>query len=210
LVHVHDVHPLEVWTRQLAPDRDSHQLDITRGSATRAWKRVPADAVDVEGVLDALLERRSDEGVTLLEVAREATAQHLPAVGEPWAPSWGLLKPALAALDEAEHLRGQACALRPVMPEEVERQLAQLAQAEGIEVNAWNAYTTGFRAEMAESWISRRRRWRWALGLAELHLACTCSRERAIRGLCHRVLVAGMLGALGAAVKGEMPESARW
>jgi hypothetical protein len=205
-VELHQVRPLEVWTRRLRMDDDALILDVTRGTASRAWKRLlpgtsPADA---QGQLDDLLERRSDAGAMPREIATQAAERSLPSIGEPWAPSWGLLKPALARLDEAERMRGAASAVRPVLSEEPEQHLAERARAEGIEDDAWTTYAAGFRAEMLTSWRCRRRAWMWALGLPELHLACTCSTERALRGRCHRVLVAGMLGSLGAVVRGEL------
>lgn len=102
-------------------------------------------------------------------------------VGEVFAPSWGLLRPALAAFRAIE---------ARAAPDQAERAAA-----------AWNAYATTYTAEMRSSYRANRPAWEALVARPRVVLVCYCVDP----ARCHRGLLAGILGKLGADVRGELP-----
>lgn len=96
--------------------------------------------------------------------------------GEPWAPSWGILRPALDALLSGDETRA---------------------------AEAWARYVPAFTAEMRASWTAKREAWeRLLIAGGDVTLCCTCTRKGpALR--CHRRLAAAMLVKCGAVDCGE-------
>jgi len=99
-----------------------------------------------------------------------------------FAPSWSILRPALAA-----RMRAISCG----------RDYAHDAQV--ILDAAWAAYVPAYLAEMRASYRTHRAVWDRVLARPRVVLVCYCvEAER-----CHRTVLAGILGKLGADVRGE-------
>jgi hypothetical protein len=114
--------------------------------------------------------------------------------GAPFAPSWAILKPALEARNAATFLRRGPGKARPGA-------LVQSAEADAIEDAAWAVYVEAYRAEMRASYRQSRAAWDALLGRSRVALVCFCTEP----ARCHRTLLAGILGKLGADVRGELP-----
>jgi hypothetical protein len=129
-----------------------------------------------------------------------------PDAGLPFAPTWAIVKPAIAAFRRAN-----------------EAALAGMFHdALNIELDAWNAYVPQYLAEMLvssnsqvpekyraavrEAWARGVRpnpeAWVRLLARPRVVLACLCQNARQH---CHRFLLARILGKLGATLKGELP-----
>lgn len=121
-----------------------------------------------------------------------------PFPGEPWAPSWGILKPALDA-------RKEAIARRVVALQEVDLQAVQALadEADRIEADAWAAYVPAYTAEMRASYSRHRAAWDALLAREEVTLCCYCAAPPGGVLCCHRRLLAAMLAKCGAADEGE-------
>lgn len=63
----------------------------------------------------------------------------------------------------------------------------------------WPRYVDDYTAEMRTSYRDQRPAWDALLGRAEVTLLCYCTDAEH----CHRTLLAGMLGRLGAEMRGE-------
>jgi len=145
--------------------------------------------------------------------ASRARSRGVPFPGEPFAPSWEILKPALDA-----------------------RTLAKIARSEGraedaalLEAAAWERYVPAFEAEMRVSYgvppdrmgqLEReastrpkspvrpdRRAWLALLARERVVLTCFCVAEEGEPLRCHRRLLAGILVKCGAVDEGEVPGS---
>lgn len=105
--------------------------------------------------------------------------------GEPFAPSWAILSPALLARRQAEGLRRRA----------------QAPLADAVERRAWEAYEPAYLAEMRESYRRHPDAWLKLLARPRVVLVCYCA--DALR--CHRFLLAEkVLRKLGADARGEL------
>lgn len=118
-----------------------------------------------------------------------------PAPGEPFAPSWTILNPALAALDEALVMLGKAKA-QPQHRTWYERRALDIADA------GWFTYVPKYQQEMLDSYRYDKPAWDRLLARRRVVLVCTCvDGER-----CHRRLLAGLLREMGAVDGGELVE----
>lgn len=107
-------------------------------------------------------------------------------LGTPFAPSWAILNPALAAMKRADRIaRGGYDGPR---------------QAEQIRASTWTRYAVDYRREMLASHCEHAPAWRDLLARERVVLVCYCT--DATR--CHRTLLAGYLGKMGAEVVGEV------
>lgn len=70
------------------------------------------------------------------------------------------------------------------------------------ELRAWPQYVVAYTAEMRSSYQRNRPTWDVLLARTEVTLVCYCSDPEH----CHRTVLAGILGKLGAEVHGERPE----
>jgi hypothetical protein len=102
--------------------------------------------------------------------------------GAAFAPSWDILRPAIAGRKLIEAGLGNA----------------------DTEMNLWATYWPAFRDEMRESYVVNRNAWDWVLIGAEgeppresVCLQCVCNLER-YPGHCHRLLVAEYMAKAGA------------
>jgi uncharacterized protein YeaO (DUF488 family) len=104
----------------------------------------------------------------------------------PFAPSWGILKPALAARDLAK----------------------RLPKPEGylVEAAAWDRYVPAFLAEMEHSQLHHPGAWEDLLARSRVVLCCFCPDVTR----CHRSLVAQLLKHRGARWEGEIGRDGRW
>lgn len=105
-------------------------------------------------------------------------------IGEPFAPSWAILRPAIAAR------RAERDAAT-----ETARILAVQRAAD-----AWVDYVPAYTAEMRQSYRMHRPAWDSLLARSRVVLCCYCIDPQR----CHRTLLAGILGKLGADVRGEL------
>lgn len=115
-----------------------------------------------------------------------------------FAPSWAILRPALEARRKAEENRKIADNYPIVMGNEAR---SVRGAADRIEDAAWAVYVLAYRAEMQESYRARRDVWAHMLAAPRRVLVCYCTDA----ARCHRTLLAGYLGKLGADVRGELP-----
>ena len=106
------------------------------------------------------------------------------ASGIVFAPSWAILRPALAARKQAN-----------------EEALAGLFHdALNTEIDAWAVYVPAFLAEMRASYKVNRGTWAALLARPRVVLVCYCTDPR----YCHRTVIAsGILPKLGAEYRGE-------
>jgi hypothetical protein len=108
-----------------------------------------------------------------------------PTPGLAFAPSWQILKPALAAI------RGRG-------------ELATPEQRERAEV-AWVLYVAQYTSEMRHSYRTQRAAWDHCLSQPRLVFCCYCpvpTNGEPLR--CHRVILAPMFVACGAEYRGEL------
>lgn len=117
----------------------------------------------------------------------DVTRQSGDAVGRVFAPSWAILTPALAALRCANDLDT----------------LGATERARDMRDRTWAAYEIAYRAEMLDSYRRSRAQWLHLLGKRRVVLCCYCTDA----ARCHRTLLAGYLGKLGAEVCGELTEA---
>lgn len=112
-------------------------------------------------------------------------------LGTPFAPSWEILTPALAAMKRADRIaRGGYEGPK---------------QAEQIRATAWTRYAVEYRREMLRSHCEHAPAWRDLLARERVVLCCYCVEQPLIPLRCHRTLLAGYLGKMGAEVRGELP-----
>lgn len=105
-------------------------------------------------------------------------------MGRAFAPSWGILEPALRARRQAERQAAKG----------------ERKQAEQLIEESWQRYVVSYRAQMHESYRCRREDWERLLRQHTVVLVCYCTDTVH----CHRTLLAGYLGKLGATVAGEL------
>jgi hypothetical protein len=116
--------------------------------------------------------------------------------GEPWAPSWAILRP---ALDVRE--RASAC-IRLHANGIPERLQVAREDATAMERAAWERYVPAFIAEMRRSYVANRAAWDALLGQDVVVLRCFCTNP----DQCHRaILRTVILPRLGAVDCGEVP-----
>ena len=108
----------------------------------------------------------------------DVTRQTGGAAGEPFAPSWRLVGPVLAARRASSPWR------------------ARSAVAEA----AWERFVPLYVAEMRESYVAHREVWNRLLGRERVVLVCYCADP--LR--CHRGLLSDILVKLGANAFGEL------
>jgi hypothetical protein len=123
--------------------------------------------------------------------------------GAPFAPSWAILRPALDARNMANRRREMAEEMRKrtMDPESLANANRLDLAAADDERRAWTAYVPAFTAEMRESYRRHPETWRRLLTRDRVVLVCYCTDPER----CHRTLLAGILGKLGADVRGELP-----
>lgn len=119
--------------------------------------------------------------------------------GLAFAPSWAILAPALGEMRKATRLREIADQLSGV-EREVHRN-GTIQSAMDIERRAWAAYVHAYTDEMRASYRVRRSAWEKLLARPRVVLVCYCVDS----ARCHRTVLAGILGKLGADVRGELP-----
>ncbi len=155
-----------------------HMVGISR-KADVLVEEVPALAQSMSAKALVRLDRISSKAADRLDITRKSGTEGLP-----FAPSWDILSPALAARKRADGLRFGSDAVL----------------ADKIETDAWAKYVPAYLAEMRESY--KRSRWVWDAVLAResVTLVCYCTNGRR----CHRYLLGGVLGRLGARVLGEV------
>lgn len=119
--------------------------------------------------------------------------------GEVFAPSWAILRPAMDARTEGEQLIRFASQpdLAPILLEGYRIRAAEL------DAEAWAIYVPAYTAEMRQSYRAHRVAWDGLLARSRVVLVCYCTDP----ARCHRTLLAGFLGKLGADVRGEMSKS---
>lgn len=103
-------------------------------------------------------------------------------MGAPFAPSWGILRPALEARIQALGLRHDTHEARRMLDA------------------AWAAYGPAYTAEMRDSYRVHRGAWDALLALPRVVLLCYCVEPER----CHRSLFAAILWKFGAEVRGEI------
>lgn len=118
-------------------------------------------------------------------------------LGLPFAPSWTILGPALEARRKSERL-GQG-----PWNEDADGADAEQAHDDAREIldAAWALYVPAYLAEMRISYRRLRPAWSALLARPRVVLVCYCTDA----ARCHRTLLAGILGKLGADVRGELP-----
>lgn len=79
------------------------------------------------------------------------------------------------------------------------RPMIALRRAGGDDLAAWPQYVEDYTAEMRTSYRERRPAWDALLARDEVTLVCYCTDATH----CHRTVLAGILGKLGASVRGE-------
>jgi hypothetical protein len=120
--------------------------------------------------------------------AARRSGQHFD--GEPFAPSWAILRPALAARREGDDMR----------------RALDVTGETFIERRAWERYVPAFVEEMRASYRAHRPAWAALLARERVVLCCYCADPQH----CHRRILAGeILPKLGAVDGGEIPEAQR-
>lgn len=104
--------------------------------------------------------------------------------GDPFAPSWSILKPAIDARRVAKEMRTEG----------------KLELAAETEEEAWRDYVPKFMDLMRLSYRTNRPAWDALLATNAVVIQCYC----ASRETCHRGLLAGILTKLGAVDAGEV------
>jgi len=78
-------------------------------------------------------------------------------------------------------------------------------RAARIAAESWLTYREGYLAEMRQSYVQNRPAWTALFVRSEVTLCCYCPDPEH----CHRSLLAGILGILGATVGGEWSVASR-
>jgi hypothetical protein len=164
------------------------ELDLCPGCAAG-----PEETGEVAGVLvyTARISSRDQD-------AFDITAKSGGVQGAPFAPSWEILRPALAA-------RTQALAMIAESKREPQHRTFHEGRALAIEDAAWAAYVPAYRLEMLASWRQHRAAWEALLARRRVVLVCYCTDP----ARCHRRLLAGFLAKMGAVDQGELVAEAR-
>ena len=130
------------------------------------------------------------------------------AAGAPFAPSWAILRPALAARREAERREEEARRALVYCETGDDEDACLQSGADGamdIEAEAWAVYVPAYVEEMRQSYRAHRDAWDALLARPRVVLCCYCVDP----ARCHRALLADILGKLGADVRGELPAEER-
>lgn len=137
-----------------------------------------------------------------------------------FAPSWAILRPALDRLRTARYHQAMAGAEHENERDAEASRARHSAEAERVATMAWITYVPAYMAEMrlsyrgeqpkvwepveAEAWANgvrpNRPAWEALLARSRVVLACYCVDPTR----CHRTLLAGILGKLGADVREEL------
>jgi uncharacterized protein YeaO (DUF488 family) len=118
-----------------------------------------------------------------LDITRATADKYLDAPGRFWAPRWRIVADAKRAFAHAEVCRSRG----------------ELQRADQIAANAWWKYERAYHDEMVISFRRHRDAWVELLARDSVTLVCYCAGP----STCHRRLLAGYLGQLGAVVVGE-------
>lgn len=120
----------------------------------------------------------------------DITRMNADPVGVVFAPSWGLLQPALRARRQAENVLEAGEHAAREQPGAAAYLRARAEQdAAAIEAAAWTAYEPAYVEEMRASWREHQAVWLEVARRAEATLLCTCTDA----ARCHRTLVARLL-----------------
>ena len=119
-------------------------------------------------------------GADRLDVTANATAPE----GRIFAPSWAILRPAIKARRHAEALRQSP---------------SKIPEAEELEARTWAEYVPAYLQEMRASYRAHRAGWDALLARESVTLVCYCTDA----ARCHRTVLSGILGKLGATERGE-------
>lgn len=114
-----------------------------------------------------------------------------------------------AGLDRLDITRKSGEAGLPFAPSwTILRPMLELRRAEGTMsvAYAWPQYVADYTAEMRTSYREHRAAWDALLARDEVTLCCYCVDPQH----CHRTVLAGILGKLGATVKGERERPDQW
>jgi hypothetical protein len=153
----------------------------------------PEETGEVAGVL-VYTARISSRDPDVFDI----TAKSGGVEGAPFAPSWEILRPALAA-------RTQALTLIAEAKREPQHRIFHEGRALEIEDAAWAVYQPAYRLEMRTSYKANRAAWDQLLARRRVVLVCYCTDEKR----CHRRLLAGYLAKLGAVDQGELVAEVR-
>jgi len=123
--------------------------------------------------------RVSYGGVDRLDITRQYGGRD----GLPFAPSWSILRPMLDARARWK------------------TDNTPVADRGSEETALWETYTVAYLKEMRVSYRRSRAAWRAVLARSEVTLCCVCTDATH----CHRTLMAGVFGKLGATIAGERP-----
>lgn len=136
------------------------------------------------------------EGLGALNITRMSGG---PA-GEPFAPSWGILRPALAEFSRARQMRSRhGTQSLPVSRD-------WWGDAVEVERRAWATYVPLYIAEQEQSFDDFRPAWEGLLGREFVVLQCYCADPQH----CHRTLLArDILARLGADYRGEIAPASK-
>ena len=119
--------------------------------------------------------------------------------GVVFAPSWGILRPALEARGEVTR------ALEALLASPLAGDEAEAAKIRAIFDRAWSVYVPAYLAEMRASYRTHRAAWERLLARPRVVLVCYCIDAEH----CHRaILRSRILPALGAVDGGEVTLSA--
>ena len=148
----------------------------------------------------ARIGRRDLNPDNVIDVSRKSARPD----GLAFAPSWNILRPALAARVEAKTARDEAAAFRRRGVETLAAKYE--AHADKLERDVWAAYVKAFAAEMRASYDRERLVWERLLARDHVTLLCYCSEKDGAPERCHRTLLArDILPKYGATFMGEMP-----
>ena len=120
--------------------------------------------------------------------------------GDPFAPSWRILRPAIDAFREAKRNAGLIAAAAERATGGRLDAATKSAGVRQLSEPIWEKYVPAYRGEMLYSYERHRPAWDALLARERVVLICYCVDP----GYCHRTLLAGYLGKLGAEVHGEL------
>jgi hypothetical protein len=130
------------------------------------------------------------------DVTRKSGGVH----GTIFAPSWGILRPALDRMRNAKWHASMVTAEYEGCLDEARERAEHAAEAKRIETLAWDRYAPAYESEMRASYRMYRAEWEALLERKRVVLVCYCTDANH----CHRTLLARILWKLGAHVRGEL------
>ncbi len=176
---------LDVWTARLSKDITDHDLFwITRSSVAAHRPTIDWNAHGRDERMVRLVLELEANGVPLPDIQRRLRDGGAPALQEPWAPPFRILKPALDARAKATTLRS----------------MGHADEGSKVEEAAWATYEPAYMTYLRATFLARAAIWRWLLGRGRVVLACPCQDVHR----CHRGLAARALEACGATYRGEV------